>query len=250
MQGHKIERQFVIRIQQHATDQRSDVWRAARKRAGKKTLAVVIVGKQIVPDHRRPPEETSHTAEMLSIDPGRNDFRSGPKHINRGIKPPPQLCQIARASQLRMRHPPAVRGWADEQPATVDTLGQPRLDLIDHMGLCFSQRGKLTGILRGEHPGDVVKEHGKVAATETRHLLQASDQQPKVVGRVVADVEAWMNRKHQVNLLLTAGGDPVAECCGLCCRQRLPPDRTVVRIVLGSVEVGLQSTLRHPCKEL
>ena len=87
-------------------------------------------------------------------------------------------------------------------------------------------------------------------AAHSEHLFEARVQTIELRLVAITDVESRAERVDEVDVVLPACLDEVREFTRVCGAVRLAPQRAMMQIVLGCVEVGVQSPARHPAEKL
>src|SRR5437868_9292131 len=117
MDGREIGLEFVVGIGDEACDLRQYVGLAPAERPGIDASYVVIIGMEILPDHRLALEHAREVLERLRRDFFRDDLGPRPENLDAGRQPLPDFPEISRLADIAARHAAAIFGRAEEQPA-------------------------------------------------------------------------------------------------------------------------------------
>lgn len=249
MEGDKVQRQFVVGIEEDAADGRPEIPRAAGVGAGEEPLAVVVIGEKIIPDDGLVPQKRRHTAQRIWGDLGGNDLGAGPEDVDRRREQRPESVEIPRAAEAGGGHPIAVGGGTEEERAAGNIRGDPRLGPVGDVSLGRGKRAEAGGVGRVEGGGDVVEEEGEAAAAEPEELGEAR-QQRRDIGLIgMPQIEAGAYPPDEVDATLSTVGDEARDPLRLAARIGLAPGGAVVGIVLGAREIDGEAEAGHPVEE-
>ena len=249
MEGDEVQWQFVVGIEEDAADSLLEISRTAGVGAGEKPLAVVVVGKEIIPEDGLAPQERRHSAQRLLSDLGGNDLGAGPEDVDRRRELTPEGVEVARATEAGGGHPIAVGGGAEEERPPRHIRGDPPLGPVGDVGLGGGKRSEAGGVGRVEGVGDVVEEEGEAPAAEPEELGEAR-QQRRDVGLIgMPEVEAGAHPPDDVDAAPATVGDQAGDPLCLAIRIRLAPGSAVVGIILGAREIDGEAEAGHPVEE-
>ena len=249
MEGDEVQRQFVVGIEVDAADGRLEIPWPARVGAGEEPIAVVVVGKKIVPEDGLATEERRHGAQRLLSDLGGDDLGAGPEDVDRRRELRPEGVEVARATEAGGGHPIAVGGGAEEERAPGYVRREPFPSLVRDVGLRRGKRAEASGVGRVEGIRDVVEEEGEAAAAEPEELGEARQKRRDVGLFGMPEIEARAHPPDEVDAPLSTVGDQAGDPLCLAGGIGLAPGSAVVGIILGAEEIGGEAEAGHPVEE-
>ena len=165
------------------------------------------------------------------------------------MKPLAEYSQIPLAPVTCCNHPSAIRRWT-HQKATLRAGASPSVHIIDPGGLSSGQRAPTSQIFRAHRIWDVIEQDAKVGHTIVQQLGQTTLDGSHIGGIRIRHIQSRAAGIDEPQTTLPACGHRLPHFHQPGFVIRLPPDGSLVQIVLGTIKVSVQPAASHPVPKL
>ena len=249
MDRHEVQRKFRIGIEQDSPHRLLQLQGSSGVRTTEKAATIVIVGEEIVPNQRRTTQNLSQPSDRFHIQRLGDDLRTRPKDVDVGVKTQSKDFQIPLASMTCCNHPCAVGRWA-HQKTPLSSRSTPCINLINPGSLSRRQRSPASQIFRAHRVWDVIEQDAKVVDAVVQQLSQATLNGCHVGGIRIRHIQSRTAGVNKTQTALPASGHRLPNLHQTGFIVRLPPDGSLMQIILGTIEIGVQAAANHPIPKL
>ena len=249
MDRHEVQRKLRIGIEQDSPHRLLQLQGSSGVRTTEKPATIIIVGEEIVPDERRTPQDLSQPSDRGHIQRLGDDLRPRPKDVDVGMKPLAEYSQIPHPPVTGCDHPRAVGRWT-HQKATLRAGASPSVHIIDPGGLSGGQRAPTSQIFRAHRVWDVIEQDAKIAHAVVQQLGQTTLDGSHIGGIRIRHIQSRATGIDETQTTMPACGHRLPDLHQPGFIIRLPPDGSLVQIVLGTIKVSVQPAASHPVPKL
>ena len=249
MDRHEVQRKLRIGIEQNSPHRLFQLQRSSGIRTAEKAATIVIIGEEIIPDEWRTAQDLGQPSERVQIQRLGNDLRTRPKDVDVRMKTQTECFQIPLTSVTCSNHPCAIGRWA-HQKATQRACASPGVHLIDPGSLSGRQRAPASQIFGAHRVWDVIEQDAKVVDAIVQQLRQATLNGSHVGGIRIRDIQSRTAGIDKTQTALPASGHCLPDLHKPKIIVRLPPDGSLMQIILGTIKVGIKAAANHPIPKL
>ncbi|MBK8085357.1 MAG: hypothetical protein IPK28_16900 [Devosia sp.] len=246
MHRDEIGLELVVGVGDDAVDQRQDLVAPPPKRSGENAADVVVVGVEIVPDHRLAAQHRADLRQARRADRFRDDLRAGPEHPDRRIETAAQLVEVGRARHVVAGEGRTILCGAQDHHRLGQLCPHMRESRIGEVRLGCREVRKDGLVRRREGRRDVVEQQHELAHPERDQLVEPALQRLELAGIRIGDIEAGRDRHHEVEPALPRGRHQLFQVGGLRGIVAFPPARPDLDVVLGPVDEAVHPRRPDP----
>ena len=249
IEGQEVGLVLAVRVDQNPAQLVAQLGRPTGVRPEKNPGHVVVVRMQIVPENRLTLQRFLQLHDAFNRDFPGDDLRPGPENVDTVGKRLADLLQVTLPAKPFIDHPLAVRRRAENQPPVL--LGQVlAVKAVRRLALCLGQAAERSPVGLSHLIRNIVKQDRKGTATGFDQLPKPLIQLPHFIRVGIANRQAGGDPVKKINSPIPARIDQFAKPQQFVSGVRLPPQRTVLEIILRAVQVGVQTKLLHPLQQL